>query len=341
MIQVFPAAIFPRTENQERTGLLGTATGEDVASHKVELGRGANERPALKALFGVRRVLGLEYLINSGYPVDEIKVQLAHLQYDADQVLGDEVVSAKVYAENVREDARKALRSLLVREALEYGLASAETAFVAVRKERGKPVEGTVPVANALPVGWSGDFLAVAGMAAYSLRSPSLGTGLPSDLSIPAFLRRRTPKSAADAGTVAHLASMGLAFAEAGEPAEPTVIFSGVPPFVGNEAVLFDSSRPEDADTLPESATIRLIQVRLPEKKLDPSSLDPGLELVIFVGDLASPRATVRLLDIVRRRGQRPLNVAKDKADAVRIVLADPASAWSQTAPKLEVALAW
>jgi Ca-activated chloride channel family protein len=81
--------------------------------------------------------------------------------------------------------------------------------------------------------------------------------------------------------------------------------------------------------------------VRFPDKEFDPSSLDPGLELVIFVGDLASPRATVRLTDITRRRGLRPLNVAKAKEDVVRIVLADPAGAWSQTAPSLEVALAW
>ena len=42
-----------------------------------------------------------------------------------------------------------------MREALDYGLASAETAFVAVRSEAGKVVEGRVAVANALPAGWS------------------------------------------------------------------------------------------------------------------------------------------------------------------------------------------
>ncbi|MCJ7621763.1 MAG: VIT and VWA domain-containing protein, partial [Anaerolineae bacterium] len=95
-----------------------TATGEEVASHKAELGKEAHVRPALKALFGARRVLGLEYLINSGYSVDELRDQLERLQYDAEEILGQEVVPGKVYAENVREDARKALRSLLVREAL-------------------------------------------------------------------------------------------------------------------------------------------------------------------------------------------------------------------------------
>ena len=46
-----------------------------------------------------------------------------------------------------------------MREALGYGLASSETAFVAVRTEAGRVVEGRVAVANALPAGWSEDFL--------------------------------------------------------------------------------------------------------------------------------------------------------------------------------------
>ena len=332
----------PRGDSSELRFRVATATGDEVASHKVELGKQSSARPALRALFGVRRVLGLEYLINSGYSVDEVREQLAHLQYDADEVLGRQAVPSKVYAENVREDARKALRSLLVREALEYGLASAETAFVAVRKEAGKPVEGTVPVANALPSGWSDRFLAPTGMAQYSLGTGAVFRAAASSVrDIPSFLSRKALESPTHVGRGDQLASIGAVMAEAGKPPEPTVVFSGVPPFVGNEAVLFDSSRDQDADTLPESATMRLIQVRFLEKKLDPSSLDPGLALVVYVGDLASPRATVRLTDMMRRRGQRPLNVAKAKGDIVRVVLADPGGAWSHTAPDIEVALAW
>ncbi len=330
----------PRFDCTQLRFRVATASGDEVASHKVELGEESTARPALKALFGARRVLGLEYLINSGHSIDELREQLAHLQYDAAEVLGKEDVPSKVYAENVREDARKALRSLLVQEALEYGLASAETAFVAVRKEEGKLVEGTVPVANALPSGWSDHFLAMS-MGPYALRSGAVpkGVALSAPTGPPSFMRTAMDSSAAAMG--AQLASTGAFLAEPDKPAEPAVIFSGVPPFVGTEAVLFDSSRDQDADTLPESATIRLIQVRFPEKELDPSSLDPGLEVVIFVGDLASPRATVRLADMVRRRGQRPLNVSRAKGDVVHIVLADPGGAWGQSAPNLEVALAW
>lgn len=321
-----------------------TATGEEVASHKAELGKVAHVRPALKALFGARRVLGLEYLINSGYSVDELRDQLAHLQYDAEEILGQEGVPSKVYAENVREDARKALRSLLVREALEYGLASAETAFVAVRVEAGKPVEGTVPVANALPLGWSDGFLLLGKglISAPAASGAAFRLARDTSLDIPAFLRRR-PNGLTLTSTVSgpYLASTGGVMPEAGKPPEPAVIFFGVPAFVGGAAVLFDSSRDEDGRKVPESATIRLIQVRFPDGEPERSALDPGLALVVFVGDLASPRARMALGDLLRRRGQRPLNISKAKGDIVRVVLVDPQGAWKESAPSIEVALTW
>jgi Ca-activated chloride channel family protein len=330
----------PRGDNGALHFRAAMATGEEVSSQTVDLGQENNVRPALKVLFGARRVLGLEHLINSGYSLEDIKLQLEHLQYDAEEVLGREVVTSKVYAENVREDARKALRSLLVQEALEYGLASAETAFVAMRKEAGKNVEGTIPVASALPLGWSEHFLASA-----PISRPARGAGAlfkaaalyaPDALS----LQPRADSGRGHVGRPHPLASTAAFMPEASEPPEPTVIFSGIPTFVGNEAVLFDSSGDEDEDRFPESAILRLIEVRFPEGKPDPASLNDELALTIFVGDLASPRAKVRMVEMVRRRGQRPLNVAKAKADTVRVVLIDPKGAWRESAPRIEVALA-
>ena len=327
----------PRGDSRKLLFRAATATGEEAASHEADVGKKANVRPALKALFGARRVLGLEYLINSGYSVDELRDQLERLQYDAEEILGQAGVPSKVYAENVREDARKALRSLLVREALEYGLASAETAFVAVRKEKGKPVEGTVPVANALPLGWADHFLASPGIMKSATGAPGVSyaaMSAPDALRVfrvrPGFLGRRD-----------QLASIIPFTPEPGEAPQPTVIFSGIPSFVGGEAVLFDSSRDEDAAEIAESATIRLIEVRFPDGEPERSAVDPGLALVVFVGDLASPRARMALGDLLRRRGQRPLNLAKAKGDIVRVVLADPQGAWREGAPKIEVALAW
>jgi len=328
-----------RDGGQKLSFRVATAAGKEIASSRVEVGKETAFGSALKALFGARRVLGLEYLMQSGYDLEQIREQLVRLQYVSETILGQEGGAAKVYAENVREDALKALRSLLVREALEYGLASSETAFVAVRKEAGKPVEGTVPVANALPAGWSEGFLLAAGPAQYMLRSRSVGTGLPPDLSVPSFMQASVAKSP-DAGVGARLASMGPAMAEARKPAEPTVVFSGIPKLENGEAVLFDSSRKKDSDKLPGSGTIRGLQVRFPDGTPDPATLDPELRLLVFVGDLASPRAVVRLADIVRRRGQRPLNLSRREGDILRIVLLDPGGAWSRSAPRIEVALA-
>jgi Ca-activated chloride channel family protein len=279
----------------------------------------------------------LEYLINSQYSVDQLREQLERLQYDAQELLGQGGVGSKVYAENVREDARKALGSLLVREALEYGLASAETAFVAVRTEAGKPVEGTVPVANALPLGWADHFL-----ASPAMMKSALGTGAQfrlaaPDQDLPAFLRGR-PRGF---GRRDQLASIAVFAPKTGEAPKPTVVFSGIPFFLGGEAVLFDSSRAEDAGKVAEPATIRLIEVRFPDGEPERSALDPGLALVVFVGDLASPRARMSLGDLLRRRGQRPLNISKAKGDIVRIVLVDPQGAWKDGAPRIEVGLAW
>jgi Ca-activated chloride channel family protein len=332
----------PRGDNGKLRFQLATAAGDGVASHSVELGKESGKRPALKALFGARRVLGLEYLIDSGYSMEELKEQLEHLQYDSGEVLGTEGVPSKVYAENVREDARRALRSLLVREALEYGLVCAETAFVAVRTEAGQPIEGTVPVASALPVGWSDSFLTSTVFARGGLGAGAgFRAAAPITPQLPASLMAEAVRLSEAMGTGQRLAAMGPAVMEPSKPLEPVVLYSGVPRFEGEAAVLFDSSREEDEAKVPESGTIRQIKVRFLGGEPEAGTLDGGLSLLIFVGDVVSPRAAVGLADIVRRRGQRPLNLARAKGDIVRIVLHDPQGAWSKGAPQIEVAIAW
>ena len=117
------------------------------------------------------------------------------------------------------------------------------------------------------------------------------------------------------------------------------VVFVGSPAFEGDEALLFDSAR--DRGGLPEEVTLARLVVRFPEGSPDLRGLDPGLELRVFVDDPTTPRARVRLADLVRRRGERPLNLRVGPGQAVRIVLADPAGAWARGAPRIEVALGW
>jgi hypothetical protein len=118
-----------------------------------------------------------------------------------------------------------------------------------------------------------------------------------------------------------------------------TALFSGVPTLTSGEAILFDSAR--DRGVLPEEVTLARLVVRFPEGSPDPRGLDPGLELRLFVDDPTTPRARVRLADLVRRRGERPLNLRVGPGQAVRIVLADRAGAWARGAPRIEVALGW
>ncbi len=110
----------------------------------------AGDVPGLKALFGADRVRRLEYLTTGGQSGDELLAALQRIGYDAGDAAG------LVYGENARAAGAEAAKRLLVREALRFGLPSAETAFVAVRSEAGRPVGETLVVANALPAGWSG-----------------------------------------------------------------------------------------------------------------------------------------------------------------------------------------
>ena len=140
---------------------LAGGTGEEVDVFDIDRELGTRQRPALKALFGAWRVLGLDFLISSGLVGEDLSDRLARLGYDpAKELVPAEDERKKVYAENAREDARKALDGLLLRESLDYGLLTSATSFVAVRTEAGKVVDATVPVGNALPSGWSEDFLA-------------------------------------------------------------------------------------------------------------------------------------------------------------------------------------
>jgi Ca-activated chloride channel family protein len=358
---VWVAGRVPRGEAGALSFRVRTGRNREVAGCRLDLAKEADGRPALRALFGAGRVRALESLLHAGYPLDETTARLQRLGYDPGPVLGGQ---DKVYPENARADVVAALEKLLVREALAFGLASASTAFVAVRTEPGKPVEETVVVANALPAGWSDAFIGGAGgRGGYSLRGAFTGAvgAVMSKTSTPPPAARRmyrqkggyapedmllhalqdsAPPPAAPPTTAGCYGAPAFE-SPAAAPPPPTPLFSGVPPFAGGEAILFDSTREQGAGRLPEQTTIEGIEVRFPDGTPDAARLGAGLCLLIFVDDLAAPRARVRLADLVRQRGERPLNLAKRPGQAVRLVLVDPAGTWAQGAPRLEVALRW
>jgi Ca-activated chloride channel family protein len=353
----------PRGEDGPLSFRLVTGGGHELASCQIEPAGEAPEGRALTALFGARRVLALEHLIYAGYAEAELGAELRRLGHDPDRVLeGRPEAASKVYAENTQAAAQAALRELLVREALSCGLACSETAFVAVRSEAGRVVEGRVAVANALPAGWSEGFLTRSGYVGYA------GTGLVLHCASPAMpapadldVDDEDPEDDLAAYDLADLddedIAIGLDASDAGQStlassrtglveSKPIgspdadrlrVVFVGSPAFEGDDALLFDSAR--DRGVLPEEVTLARLVVRFPEGTPDPRGLDSGLELRLFVDDPTTPRARVRLADLVRRRGERPLNLRMGPGQAVRIMLADLAGAWACGAPPIEVAL--
>ncbi len=352
---VWVAGRVPRGKQTDLSFRVRASNDQTIAEGRVELPQLAGDQAAIKALFGARRVLGLEYLIHSGYSRQDLREQLARLGYDPDEALASPAAEKpKVYAENVREDANRALRDLLVREALDYGLASAETAFVATRTEAGKVVEESVVVANALPAGWSETFLshntgAFQMMACLAAPASARADAVMFESAEMDYLE--------DAGPNAGFAPQAMApprrHATYQTPtvdylvAEPdasrgdnhTLLFSGVPSFTGAEALLFDSGR--DQAALPDWGTISRLRLTFPDGEPALGSLDAGLSLLIFVDDLSAPRARVRLGDIARQGGVRPLNLARRPEQALRIVLTDPAGVWSGSGPRIEVSLDW
>ncbi len=128
------------------------------------------------------------------------------------------------------------------------------------------------------------------------------------------------------------------------EPSRPepalALLYAGSPAFVNGAAVLFDSGRPEDAGKLTDSGRLTRLRGHFPGGSPSPGSLDPGLALLLYVDDLSLPRARVRLVDLLRQGGERPLNLSRRPGQRVRIELVDPAGAWASGAPVMEVALA-
>ena len=307
--------------------------------------------PTLKALFGARRVLALEHVQGAGYAPDELRAALARLGYDPAQAQASTSGDRKLYQENARTETQGALRALLVSEALRYGLASAETAFVAVRREAGERVAATVVVANALPAGWSPTFATGgAGLlrmaAAFGAPAPAAGR-----LSEQRYTYKQAGQQAG--GRSGFLNKLRGTFSPAPPPAAPlmaamsasapsrqgaTTIFSGVPQVSAGVATLFDATG-ADAATLPTPGRLSRLIVHFPDGTL-PEKLDLSLILELFVDDLAVPRVTVTLAAIAAQGGMRPLNLVRRSGQPLRLILRDPLGLCAREGLTLEIALA-
>lgn len=364
--------------------VLGRAPlGDGPLSFKLRTGaetvgevRAETSPVKLSAFFVADRVRKLEYVMTGGASGDELRTALGRLGYDAD------AGAPAVYAENAAKSAREVVRPLLVRESLAAGVPCSETAFVATRTEAGRPVTGTVAVANGLPAGWSdafetrGGYGAGGGMAS-ALIGPSFAPPSPAPSAGPAFdsvdsmlaefddlddedgdtttdfdpLERQRginigPGSAPGAGRKSRKAPPPP---PAPAPAPPRVSrLIGAPPPAHDVRVSVAAGQhaPADGAVLYDDATgaagqFTSLSVAFGDKGIGADALDPGLTLLLFVGDLASPRARVRLADVLRLGGRRPLNVRRAAGQPVRLILEDPNGAWKAGTPVLEVVLGW
>jgi len=119
-----------------------------------------------------------------------------------------------------------------------------------------------------------------------------------------------------------------------------TVLFSGKPQGSG-EVILFDSARDQDLHPLHKAGTINRLIISFAGEAPAADGLGAELCLLVYVGDLATPRARVKLADLVRQGGARPLNLSRNPDEVLQLVLVDPSGAWSQDAPHIEVVLEW
>ena len=99
-------------------------------------------------------------------------------------------------------------------------------------------------------------------------------------------------------------------------------------------AVLFDSAGGD-------AGQFTFLSVAFADKAITADALDPELTLLLFVGDLAAPRARVKLADILRQGGRRPLNLRRAAGQPVRLTLADPSGAWKGGVPAMEIVLSF
>jgi Ca-activated chloride channel homolog len=336
---------------------------EVVAEYRVDVKAAT---PGLKALFGADRVRRLEYVMHANFAGDELRAELARLGYETP------AGETKVYAENAGASSRKVVRELLVRESLATGVLCAETAHVAVRSEVGQVATETLIVANALPHGWSGGFANKGGGGAvaqydlcYSMPAPTAGAIESVDSMLREFDDEEFSDEDSDTTTdfdpLERQRGINISSGPAGgkfkkaasPPAKPDPSprasrLIGAPPPAGDVRISVGAGRhvPADGAVLFDSAAgaegqFTFLSAAFADKGVTADALNPDLTLLLFVGDLAAPRARVKLADVLRRGGRRPLNLRRAANQPVRLTLADPSGAWKGGIPAMEIVLGW
>jgi Ca-activated chloride channel homolog len=326
-----------------------------VATGRPDVQVGSASEPAIKALFGARRLLNLEYRLNP--------------------IFGSAFPWRARHGEATDVDARERLRKLLVAEALHYGLVSSETAFVAVRQEAGRVVERGALVPNALPSGWDDDLWLASPARAYQAMpipaSPAAPGVVYSESIDPAHFDTRMPPTRAPGRARRDqddslLRRAVQRFRRGDEPASERpvsksefsydppgpesrvsearasisagemLLFDGVPGLENGAAVLFETGR---LDRVPGNRSLMLTGLRIELR--DDGRAAGGFDgtLVIDGGDGTAPRARVRISDVTAQGGNRPLNLLLRPDEQLRLTLVDADD--TGALPALRVTVFW
>jgi len=283
---------------------------------------GTQVHGGIAALVGARRLQQLEALKGARYTPEELKKWVEELGMTPAET-GKE--TGTLYPEN--QPADETLAGLICRESLRSGIASTETAFVAVRTESGKSVERTIIVANATPEGWEA-MQPVMIMGAPLLLSQVMPLDALYDVSAhcsdsgPEYFSRRASKAAP------RLQAIG-----ARQPrAHSVTLFDGVPAAAVGRIVLAERTIGlKGSKGLQASRLLSLIA------EGDAGAFPEGAELLLFVGDMARARARVRLSDLLGG-ATRPLNITCADGQVLRLVLLVP-STGTQASGHLKVTL--
>jgi Ca-activated chloride channel family protein len=286
---------------------------------------GTQTHGGVAALVGARRLQQLEALKGARYTPEELKKRVEELGMTPAEA-GKE--TGTLYPEN--QPADETLAGLICRESLRSGIASTETAFVAVRTEAGKSVERTIVVANATPEGWEGAQPVMRVAAPMMVNRPM---ALVPDMAFyeadvccsdsgPAYLPHRVSKA------TPRLQAVG-----ARQPrASAVVLFDGVPAAKVERTVLTERTIGlKGARGLQASRLLSLIA------EGDAGAFPESAELLLFVGDMARARARVRLSDLLGG-ATRPLNITCADGQVLRLILLVPSAA-TQAIGHLKVTL--
>jgi len=113
-------------------------------------------------------------------------------------------------------------------------------------------------------------------------------------------------------------------------------LFDGIPVFMNGEAILFDSSRPEQTSKVPKTVVLKKLEFVIKDKITEPHT---RLYLLLYLGDTAVPRLKVLIKDMLQHNGSRPLNLQRTDGELLKIVLVDPDGEWTNQVSHVEMVI--